>query len=52
MKVEETALSFVETEYMAMCQAVSVAVWLTRPLEDLGIDLQSPSVVLSYSQGW
>lgn len=39
MKVEGTAPSSVETEYMAMCRVASEAVWLTRSLEDIGIDL-------------
>jgi len=45
------ALSSVEAEYMAMCQAAKEAIWLTGLLEDFGIDLQSPIVIFGDSQG-
>ena len=45
------ALSSVEAEYMAMCQAAKEAVWLTGLLEDLGLDLQSPLIIYGDNQG-
>ena len=45
------ALSSVEAEYMAMCQAAKEAVWLTGLLEDLGIDLRAPPVIFLDNQG-
>ena len=50
-KQTSVALSSVEAEYMAMCQAGKEAIWLTGLLEDFGINLQSPIVVFSDSQG-
>ena len=50
-KQNSVALSSVEAEYMAMCQAAKEAVWLTGLLEDLGIDLEAPPVVYGDNQG-
>ena len=50
-KQSSVALSSVEAEYMAMCQAAKEAVWLTGLLKDFGIDLRSPIVVFGDSQG-
>ena len=50
-KQSSVALSSVEVEYMAMCQAVKEAVWLTGLLKDFGIDLRSPIVIFGDSQG-
>ena len=36
---------------MGMCQAAKEAVWLTGLLEDFGLDLQSPLILLSDNQG-
>jgi len=37
-KQTSVALSSVEAEYMAMCQAAKEAFWLTGLLEDFGLD--------------
>jgi len=50
-KQTSVALSSVEAEYMAMCQAAKEAVWLTGLLEDLGLDLRSPLIVYGDNQG-
>ena len=50
-KQSSVALSSVEAEYMAMCQAAKESVWLTGLFEDFGINLQSPMVIFSDSQG-
>ena len=50
-KQMSVALSSVESEYMAMCQAVKEAVWLSGLLEDLGIELQSPLIIYGDNQG-
>ena len=50
-KQNSVALSSVEAEYMVMCQAAKVAVWLTGLLEDLGINLEAPPVVYSDNPG-
>ena len=50
-KQNSIALSSVEVEYMAMCQAAKEAVWLTGFLEDLGIDLEAPPVIFGDNQG-
>jgi hypothetical protein len=48
-KQSSVALSSVEAEYMAMCQAAKEAVWLTGFLEDLGIHLRNPPMDLRSS---
>ena len=50
-KQNSVALSSVEAEYMAMCQAAKEAVWLTGLLEDLGIDLETPIIIFGDNQG-
>ena len=50
-KQNSVALSSVEAEYMAMCQAAKEAVWLTGLLEDLGLDRQAPLVIFGDNQG-
>ena len=50
-KQTSVALSSVEAEYMAMCQAAKEAVWLTGLLKDFGLDLRSPLILLSDNQG-
>ncbi len=45
------ALSSVEAEYMAMCQAAKEAVWLTGLLKDFNIELRSPIILFGDSQG-
>ena len=50
-KQTSVALSSVESEYMAMCQAAKEAVWLSGLLEDLGIELQSPLIIYGDNQG-
>jgi hypothetical protein len=50
-KQSSVALSSVEAEYMAMCQAAKEAVWLTGFLEDLGIHLRSTPVIFGDNQG-
>jgi hypothetical protein len=50
-KQSSVTLSSVEAEYMAMCQAAKEAAWLTGFLEDLGIHLRSPLIVLGDNQG-
>ena len=50
-KQSSVALSSVEAEYMAMCQAAKEAVWLTGLLKDFNIELRSPLVIFSNSQG-
>ena len=50
-KQSSVALSSVEAEYMAMCQAAKEAVWLTGLLTDLGIELRSPLIIFGDSQG-
>ena len=50
-KQKSVALSTVESEYMAMCQAAKEAVWLSGLLEDLGIDLRGPLVIYGDNQG-
>ena len=47
-KQSSVALSSVEAEYMAMCQAAKEAVWLTGLLN---IELRSPLIIFSDSQG-
>ena len=49
-KQTSVALSSVELEYMAMCQAAEV-VWLSGLLEDLGIELRSPLIIYGDNQG-
>ena len=51
MKQTLFALSSVESEYMAMCQAAKEAVWLSGLLEDLGIELRSLLIIYSDNQG-
>ena len=41
----------VEAEYMAMCQAAKEGIWVVGPLEDFGIDLQTPLVVSGDNRG-
>lgn len=50
-KQTSIALSSVEAEYMAMCQAAKEAVWLTGLLNDFGIGLQAPMILFSDNQG-
>ncbi len=50
-KQKSVALSTVESEYMAMCQAAKEAVWLNGLLEDLGIELRSPLLIYGDNQG-
>jgi len=50
-KQPSVALSSVEAEYMAMCQAAKEAVWLTGPPEDLVLDLRSPLIVFGDNHG-
>ena len=51
IKQKSVALSTVEAEYMAMCQAVKEAIWLNGLLEDLGVKFWSPLVINSDNQG-
>lgn len=50
-KQNSVALSSVEAEYMAMCQAGKEAVWLTGFLKDLGINLRAPPIIFCDNQG-
>ena len=50
-KQPSVALSSVETEYMAMCQAAKEAVWFTCPSEDLILALRSPLIVFGDNLG-
>ena len=50
-KQSSVALSSVEAEYMAMCQAAKEAVWLTSLLKDFDIELRSPIIIFGDSQG-
>ena len=50
-KQTSVALSSVETEYMAMCQAAKEALWLTGLLEHFRLDLWSPLVLRGDNQG-
>ena len=44
-KPTSVALSSVESEYMAMCQAAQAAVWLSSLLEDLGVELRTSHII-------
>jgi len=50
-KQTSVALSSVEAEYMAMCQAAKEAVWLTGLLKDFSIDLRTPPIIFGDSEG-
>jgi hypothetical protein len=50
-KQTSVALSTVESEYMAMCQAAKEAVWLNGLLEDLGVELRTPLIIYGDNQG-
>jgi hypothetical protein len=50
-KQTSVALSSVEAEYMAMCQAAKEAVWFVGLLQDIGIGLRTPFVLYGDNQG-
>ena len=50
-KQTSVALSSVEAEYMAICQAAKEALWLTGLLRYLGLKLRSPLVDFGDKQG-
>jgi len=50
-KQTSVALSSVEAEYMAMCQAAKEAVWLSGLLEELGMNLRTPLIIYGDNQG-
>ena len=50
-KQTSVALSSVESEYMAMCQATKEAAWLSGLLEELGIELRTPLIIYDDNQG-
>jgi hypothetical protein len=50
-KQKSVALSTVEAEYMAECQAAKEAIWLRTLLSELGVGDTAPMVILTDSQG-
>ena len=50
-KQKSVALSTVEAEYMAACQAAKDAVWLRAFLMELGLNATAPTTILCDSQG-
>ena len=49
-KQTSVALSSVEAEYMAMCQAAKEAVWLTGLLKDFSTELRTPLIAFGDSE--
>ena len=50
-KQRSVALSTVEAEYMAQCQAAKEAIWLSALTRELGVGTQAPMTILTDSQG-
>lgn len=50
-KQDLIALSSMEAEYIALCDAVKEAKWLKRLLNDFGVDINQPILTYEDNQG-